>query len=102
MYIPVSEQETTINIFRDSKEVVIWTCDGTMITKLDKMCKASPDNYRIEKIDYFDDGTIASKEYVIADKNLISFRSARVKLTEEQKAARVDNMKRSKGLNAQI
>ena len=102
MYIPISEQETTINIFRDSKEVAIWTSDATMITKLDKMCKASPDNYRIEKIDYFEDGTIASKAYVIAEKNLISFRSARVKLTEEQKASRIENMKRDKGTNTQI
>ena len=97
MNIPLSEQETTINILRDSEKVDIWTNDSTMMTKLDKMCKTSPENYQCKRIDHFSDGTIADKEYTIADKGLVSFRPARMKkeLTQEQRAIAAERARRT-------
>ena len=32
----IDEQETTIQISRDGKEIHLWTCDNTRITKMQK------------------------------------------------------------------
>ena len=39
MGLQITEQETTINIFRDSDTIRIYTSDTTMMTKLDKLAK---------------------------------------------------------------
>ncbi len=89
MHVEICEQETTINISRDGRGARVWTSDTTMMTKLDKLCAASPENYQLKKTGYFEDGSIASKYYAIADKGLVSFRLARkkIELTEEKRAA---------------
>lgn len=85
MSIPVNEQETVIQISRDSNEAHIWTSDTTMMTKLDSFCSES-DSWRLTSTGRIN-GEIVNKEYV-SDKALISFRKNRNKttpLTEEQK-----------------
>lgn len=65
MAIPTDEQETVIQIDRNGG-ATIWTCDSTMITKLDKV-------YYCNKEDTCD-GEVIAKHYK-APKNCISFRS---------------------------
>lgn len=83
MNIPIYEQETVIQISRDSDKMKIWTSDKTMMTKLDKLASSSSEWSCTgeNKID----GDVCDKEY-IADKGLLTFRSNRRKLTDEQKA----------------
>ena len=82
MNIPVYEQETVIQISRDSDKMNIWTSDRTMITKLDKLVSSSSEWSCTgeNKID----GDVCDKEYT-ASKGLLTFRSNRRKLTDEQK-----------------
>lgn len=83
MSIPIHEQETVIQISRDSDKMRIWTSDSTMMTRLDKLVSSSSEWSCTgeNKID----GDICDKEYT-ADKGLLTFRSSRRKLTDEQKA----------------
>ena len=86
MNIPIYEQETVIQIPRDSDKMNIWTSDSTMMTRLDKLCEKSArwtctSEWKI-------DGDVVNKEYV-ADKALLSLipNTRKMKpLTEEQKA----------------
>lgn len=41
MNVPIYEQETVIQISRDSDKMNIWTSDSTMMTRLDKLCEKS-------------------------------------------------------------
>lgn len=84
--ILVEEQETVINFQRVGNNASIWTSDSTMITKIDKLCEKSPEFYKVQSVDIVD-GKVLAKEYLITDKNLISFRSGHAKreLTEEQR-----------------
>ena len=94
MSIAINEQETVINIFRDKKECYIWTSDSTMITKLDKLCEKAPDYYVLENAGRIT-GEIVDKCYIVKDKSLISFRSGKVVLTDEQKQIRAERMRKS-------
>lgn len=47
--VPVNEQETTISIMRDENFVTLYTCDSTMITKLNKLIESSPNTYVITR-----------------------------------------------------
>ena len=42
-----SEQEVNINFIRDEDYVTIYTSDTTYMTKLDKLCKTSPNMYSL-------------------------------------------------------
>lgn len=94
--IPVTEQETVIQFNRDNKACTIWTSDSTMITKLDKLCKSSPNYYKEVKRTKTQDGEGAGKFYELTDKKMLSFRSSKVKrvLTEEQKAAAAERLRK--------
>lgn len=86
MHIPISEQETVIQISRDSDRMKIWTTDTTMMTKLDKLCSVSEFYVcmKEEKIE----GDVVDKIYT-APKTFLSFLSRKRKgtpMTEERKA----------------
>ncbi len=86
----LSEQETTISYCRESNDAHIWTSDTTVMTKLDRMCRDFPENYKcVEVAKAKIDGGLISKSYVIADKSRISFRGKKTErnLTEDQRAA---------------
>lgn len=88
MSTSISEQETTINFARQDGYATIWTSDRTVMTRLDKLVKESPEYWRLqeEACDKF--GELISKTYRLQDKRLISFRKARMVLSDEAKEAR--------------
>lgn len=99
MAIGLEEQETVINIRRDSEFAEIWTSDTTTMTRLDKLAKNKSDweCYRVEK---FKDGTVAGKWYR-CPKKLVSYRGStstgsRRFMTDEQKAATAERLKKAR------
>lgn len=94
--IPLDEQETTISFDRINEHVDVWTNDRTMITKLDKLCNSSPEMYRCKSVGKNKDGEVMDKQYVIADKRLLSFKPKRrvcAPLTDEQKETRTKQLR---------
>lgn len=89
------EQETTISFSRDNKEVDVWTSDTTMMTKLDRLCENSPNEYKCIEVCRSLDGLLANKRYTIKNKKLVSFRSGTVKreMTEEQRAKAAERLR---------
>lgn len=88
MNVPIYEQETVIQISRDSDKMEIWTSDSTMITRLDKLCEKS-NRWLCTSVGRIE-GDVVNKEYV-GDKELLSLLPDKRKvkpLTEEQKAQR--------------
>lgn len=86
--VSISEQEVHINFMRDENFATIYTSDTTYMTKLDKLCKTSPDMYSIIS------DTGRGKTYRLEDKTLISFRAKKRELTEEQKIAAGERMRK--------
>ena len=86
--VPVYEQEVCINMMRDEKTATIYTSDSTYITKLDKLCSTSPDMYSIIE------ETKCGKTYLLQDKTLISFRAKKKELSNEQRQAAGERMRR--------
>lgn len=81
--VSISEQEVCINFMR----ATIYTSDPTYMTKLDKLCKTSPDMYSLIA------DTGRGKTYRVEDKTLISFRAKKRELSEEQKIAAGERMR---------
>lgn len=85
--VSISEQEVSINFMRDEDFATIYTSDTTYMTKLDKLCKTSPDMYSLIA------DTGRGKTYRVEDKTLISFRARKRELSEEQKIAAGERMR---------
>ena len=100
--VPPSEQETTISFSRDGKEADVWTSDVTMMTKLDKRCEESPNEYKCIEVGRSIDGLLANKRYTIGNKKLVSFRSGIGKrtFTDEQRAKAAERMRQVGKSNA--
>ena len=88
MSVSTYEQETTINFARQDGYATIWTSDTTMMTKLDRLVRESPENWRLQEEAHDKSGELISNTYRLQDKGLISFRKARVVLSEEAREAR--------------
>lgn len=86
--VSISEQEVSINFMRDEPFATIYTSDTTYMTKLDKLCKTSPDMYSLIA------DTGRGKTYRLEDKTLISFRAKKKELSKEQKIAAGERMKK--------
>lgn len=86
--VSISEQEVSINFMRDETFATIYTSDTTYMTKLDKLCKTSPDIYSLIA------DTGRGKTYRVEDKTLISFRAKKRELSEEQKIAAGERMRK--------
>lgn len=86
--IPLDEQETVIHFMRGEDFATISTTDSTMITKMDKLCKSNPDMYWLKS----DDGY--SKIYKCRDKSMVSLRSKKREVTDEQRKAAGERMKK--------
>lgn len=86
------EQETNISYMRNEPFAKIYTSDSTQITRLDKLCKESPEFYQLD----YDTGR--GKGYILKDKSLISFRSKKTTrtLTEEQKKAAAERFAKAR------
>ena len=96
MGIALDEMETTISFSRTGAHAEVWTCDTTMYTRFDKLCKESPAMYTCTEEARNRNGELLSKTYRIADKSLLSFKpkKRKVVLTEEEKAERAERLKR--------
>lgn len=92
--VPTEEQETVINYGRNDKDMTIYTTDSTVITKLDKCVAAGL--YEVIELHKVR-GHVVGKTYK-ASKRMLTFRTkiAKVELTEEQRKARAENMRRLK------
>lgn len=86
--VSISEQEVSINFMRDETFATIYTSDTTYMTKLDKLCKTSPGMYSLIA------DTGRGKTYRLEDKTLISFRAKKRELSEEQKIAAGERIKK--------
>lgn len=87
MNVPIFEQETCINFWRDSDLASVYTSDATIMTKLDKQVKNNPDYWRLIS----DDGVGKTYE---TTKDLISFRARKTErvMTEEQRKAAAERL----------
>ena len=63
------------------------------MTRLDKLCKESPDFYKLVGVGKIA-GEIVSKTYECADKTLISFRKAKREMSDEQRQAASERLKK--------
>lgn len=79
--VSVAEQETCVNYMRDEEFATIYTSDTTQMTRLDKLCKNSPDMYSLIA------DTGRGKTYRVEDKGLISFRAKKREMSDEAKEA---------------
>lgn len=86
--IPLDEQETVIHFMRGEDFATISTTDSTMITKMDKLCKSNPDMYWLKSEDGY------SKIYKCRDKSMVSLRSKKREVTDEQRKAAGERMKK--------
>lgn len=86
--ISISEQETVVLYMRDEDFATIYTSDSTQMTRLDKLCVNSPDLYVLIE------DTGIGKKYKCHDKDLISFRKKKRELTDEQKEAAGERMRK--------
>lgn len=88
MAVSIEEQEICINAMRDEKFATIYSSASTYITKLDKLCRESPDMYSLLE------DTGRGKKYLLKDKSLISFRARKRELTDEQKRQAAERMRK--------
>ena len=79
--VSIEEQETNVAFMRDEDFATIYTSDTTQMTRLDKLCRTSPDMYSLIE------NTGRGKTYKVADKGLISFRSKKREMSDEAKEA---------------
>lgn len=86
--IPIFEQETHISYMRDESSAKIYTSDSTQITRLDRLCKESPDMYMCLG------ETQNGKSYLLKDKSLVSLRKSKRQMTDEQKRLAAERMKK--------
>lgn len=86
--VSISEQEVCINFMRDEDFATIYTLDTTYMTKLDKLCKTSPDMYSLLS------DTGRGKTYRVEDKTLIGFRAKKREMSDEQKIAAGERMRK--------
>lgn len=88
MSVSIEEQEVCINMMRDEDFATIYTSDSTYMTKLDRLCRESPDMYSLIQ------DTGRGKKYLLKDKTLISFRAKKRELTDEQKKQAAERMRK--------
>lgn len=86
--VSIEEQETVIVYMRDEDFAIVSTSDSTQKTRLDKLCKNSPEYYSLTD----DNGRY--KIYRVEDKTLISFRAKKKEMSEEQRQAAGERMKK--------
>ena len=86
--IPLEEEETVIHFMRGEDFATISTTDSTMITKMTKLCDNNPDMYKVIN----EDG--ASKIYRCYDKSMVSLRQKKREVTEEQRKAAGERMRK--------
>lgn len=82
------ERETIVNYNDEDEYAILYTCQRTVMTKLDKLCIRCPKVYSLVK-----EVPDTSKTYKIASKNLISFRVPNI-MSDEQRLAAGDRLRK--------
>ena len=95
MSVSTLEQETVINMERESDVCTIWTSDTTMMTRLDKLVKDEKD-WGIVEVSTVK-GEVVGKKYK-TNKGLISFRGHKVsrEMSDEQRQAAADRLREAR------
>lgn len=96
MITPTDEQETIVQISRINGKATVYTSDTTMLTKLHKLMKKNPEEWRLVHQDTVN-GEVVSETFE-CPKKLISFRastSSRV-MTEEQRQAAAERLRKAR------
>lgn len=87
MFVNLEEQETVINFSRTEDKAMLYTSDRTWMTKMDKLVKSNPKMFKVVEENEI------SKRYEFP-KSLLTVRKGHVNLTEEQRKARSEMMKK--------
>lgn len=87
MFVNLEEQETVINFSRTEDKAILYTSDRTWMTKMDKLVKSNPKMFKVVEENEI------SKRYEFP-KSLLTVRKGYVNLTEEQRKARSEMMKK--------
>lgn len=94
MKIPTNEQETVINLRRNEGKAIIYTSDTLMMSKLHRLHeKNSHDWICVKKDTDSMDHDVVSETWE-CPKNLISFKAMKRTMTEEQRQAAAERLKR--------
>ena len=89
----MEERETIVNIPRLETNMEIYTCDETMITKLEKLVKTG--GAQVKKVYYNSNLEITVKIYILPKKALtLRDTSKKKEISEEQKAAARERIKK--------
>ena len=86
------EQETTITFSRGEKGFKLYTCDNTMITKLNKLLNTEGSAWKIENVHCNADGTPNGYALTCGAKSCLQLKAKKAKvreMTEEEKQALV-------------
>ena len=82
-----AERETVISFDEESGNAILYTASQIMMRRMDKLCETAPENYKeLVNRRTFVDGDCISKMYSFP-KRLLSFRTGKSAMTEEQKEA---------------
>ena len=81
------EMETIILFDESSTSCEVYTCSKSWQNKLDKLCESCPDHYTLTSENY------PSKTYETT-KNQIRFKGYRKPLSEEQRQAAINRLKK--------
>lgn len=95
MGLTVREQETTVNLYRDSDMCSVYTSDTTMMTKLDKFVESEDAPlWTLKEVHRLSSGEVVGKTYE-THKKLISFRKNVFKrdMTDEQRKEAAERMR---------
>lgn len=91
----LDEQETTVQVSRDTGTLNIWSSDNTMITKLRKCVAESPDVWKCWEGSRDPDGNLTGY-FFSAPRDMLTFRTKKVtrEFTDEQREAAAERLKR--------
>lgn len=90
------EQEVTITAYRGDERMSLWVSDNTMLTKVKRCMRANPEEWKLERVEWHKEGTVAGYEFSFPKKYL-SFRTKTTtyELTDEQRAERAARFKKA-------
>lgn len=90
-----AERETIISFDEESGNAILYTASQIMMRRMDKLCETAPENYKeLVNRRTFVDGDCVSKMYSLP-KDLVKLRPRKRVLTEEQKRAAAEQLRRN-------
>ncbi len=100
MGLSKSEWETYISFMAEGQDAVIYSTDPAWIRKMKKLCEEHPENYQIKETGKLN-GEEISITVICKDKGLVSVRGARLKLSEETKAKRAEQLRNLRRIDSE-